>query len=76
MFLFLFSRYDSKTDSWTVISSLSVGRDAVAVCILGNKLFAVGGYDGTNCLDLAEAYNEQNNEWSQVSRYFLMFLCH
>ncbi|KAJ9591881.1 hypothetical protein L9F63_001604, partial [Diploptera punctata] len=60
-------RYDPKTDTWTQVASMSVGRDAIGVCLLGDRLFAVGGYDGQQYLKLVEAYDTQNNEWQQVA---------
>ncbi|XP_017329574.1 kelch-like protein 4 isoform X1 [Ictalurus punctatus] len=58
-------RYDQKTDTWTMVSSLSVPRDAVGVCLLGDKLYAVGGYDGQSYLNSVESYDAQNNEWTE-----------
>jgi kelch-like protein 1/4/5 len=65
--MFGFDRYDPKTDTWTQVASMSVGRDAIGVCLLGDRLFAVGGYDGQHYLKLVEAYDAQNNEWQQVN---------
>lgn len=63
--LFLF-RYDPKTDTWTMVAPLSMPRDAVGVCLLGDKLYAVGGYDGQTYLNTMESYDPQTNEWTQV----------
>lgn len=49
-----------------MVSSLSVPRDAVGVCLLGDKLYAVGGYDGQSYLNSVESYDAQNNEWTEV----------
>lgn len=46
---------------------MSVSRDAVGVCLLGDRLYAVGGYDGQVYLNTVEAYDPQTNEWTQVS---------
>jgi kelch-like protein 1/4/5 len=46
---------------------MSVRRDAIGVCLLGDRLIAVGGYDGQHYLKLVEAYDAQNNEWQEVS---------
>ena len=58
-------RYDPCNDTWTMVANLSIGRiydtgilldnilpgrDAIGVCVLGEKLFAVGGYDGSTYL--------------------------
>lgn len=45
---------------------MSVARDAVGVCLLGNELVAVGGYDGQRYLTLVETYDPIINEWHQV----------
>jgi kelch-like protein 1/4/5 len=51
---------------------MSVSRDAVGVCLLGDKLYAVGGYDGQTYLNIVEAYDPQTNEWTQVAVPFLL----
>lgn len=70
-FSFSFLRYDPKTDTWTMVAPLSMPRDAVGVCLLGDKLYAVGGYDGQTYLNTMEAYDPQTNEWTQV----VIFIC-
>uniref|UniRef100_A0A4W3HZ07 Kelch like family member 1 n=1 Tax=Callorhinchus milii TaxID=7868 RepID=A0A4W3HZ07_CALMI len=65
-------RYDPKTDTWTTVASLSVPRDAVGVCLLGDGLYAVGGYDGQTYLNTMESYDPQTNEWIQVPPYQLL----
>nr|XP_060625384.1 kelch-like protein 1 isoform X1 [Anolis sagrei ordinatus] len=60
-------RYDPKTDTWTMVAPLSMPRDAVGVCILGDKLYAVGGYDGQTYLNTMESYDPQTNEWTQMA---------
>lgn len=61
------NRYDPKTDTWTMVAPMSVPRDAVGVCVLGDRLIAVGGYDGQQYLTLVEAYDPHSNEWEPVS---------
>lgn len=72
-FPFSFLRYDPKTDTWTMVAPLSMPRDAVGVCLLGDKLYAVGGYDGQTYLNTMEAYDPQTNEWTQVIIKSLFF---
>lgn len=67
--VFYFNRYDPKTDTWTQVASLSIGRDAIGVSLLGDRLMAVGGYDGQHYLRLVEAYDTQSNEWQEVSTH-------
>jgi kelch-like protein 1/4/5 len=59
-------RYDPATDTWTMVANLSVGRDAIGVCVLGEKLFAVGGYDGSAYLSLVEAYDSRCLLWPDI----------
>uniref|UniRef100_A0A1A8Q2K0 Kelch-like 5 n=1 Tax=Nothobranchius rachovii TaxID=451742 RepID=A0A1A8Q2K0_9TELE len=60
-------RYDPQTDVWTAVAPMSISRDAVGVCLLGDRLYAVGGYDGQVYLSTVEAYDPQTNEWTQVA---------
>lgn len=60
-------RYDPKTDTWTTVAPMSVARDTIGVCVLGDKLLAVGGYDGQQYLTLVEAYDPLLNEWHPVT---------
>ena len=41
------------------------------VCVLGEKLFAVGGYDGSGYLSLVEAYDSRENVWKEVKTYYM-----
>lgn len=49
------------------IASLCIGRDSVGVALLGDNLFAVGGFDGHQYLKTVEKYDVDKNEWSEVS---------
>lgn len=68
-------RYDYKTDTWTMVAPMSVPRDAVGVCVLGDRLMAVGGYDGQQYLTLVEAYDPHLNEWEPVSVNKKTYIC-
>ena len=35
--------------------------------MLGEKLLAVGGYDGSGYLSLVESYDNRENSWRQVA---------
>ncbi|XP_070317864.1 kelch-like protein 4 isoform X3 [Odocoileus virginianus] len=58
-------RYDPRNDSWSTVAPLSVPRDAVAVCPLGDRLYVVGGYDGHTYLNTVESYDAQKDEWRE-----------
>ncbi|XP_071629426.1 kelch-like protein 5 isoform X2 [Temnothorax longispinosus] len=60
-------RYDPKTDTWTMVAPMSVPRSEVGVCVLGDRLMAVGGYDGQQYFTLVEAYDPHLNEWEPVA---------
>lgn len=62
----MFFRYDPKTDQWTLIAPISSPRDAVGVCLLGDRLYAVGGYDGQQYIKDVESYDPISNEWTKV----------
>lgn len=59
---------------WTAVASMSISRDAVGVCLLGDKLYAVGGYDGQTYLNIVEAYDPQTNEWTPVCHFIVSLL--
>ncbi|XP_042906342.1 kelch-like protein 5 isoform X2 [Parasteatoda tepidariorum] len=59
-------RYDPRTDTWTLVAPMKIGRDAIGVGVLGDRLIAVGGYDGQSYLKIVEAYDPQTNEWEEI----------
>ena len=70
-FMYKYGRYDPTTDTWTNVTIMSTGRDAMGVAFMGDRLLVVGGYDGQSYLSLVEAYDPLNNEWLQVSVDFI-----
>lgn len=69
-------RYDPKTDTWTIVAPISSARDAVGVCLLGDRLYAVGGFDGQQYISAVESYDAQNNEWTKVLTFFIVLPFH
>lgn len=49
------------------IANLSIGRDAIGVALLGDRLLAIGGYDGVMYLKTVEQYDPDTNEWTQLA---------
>ena len=39
-------RYDATSDQWTTLPNLTMPREGVSCGVLGETLYAVGGYDG------------------------------
>lgn len=58
--------YFSDTNTWSSVASLSNKRDAVAACLFGDKIVAVGGFDGSHYLQTVEQYDPITNEWSSL----------
>ena len=56
--------FDRKSGSWVLGPMLSVPRANCGVCVLENKLFAVGGFNGKKFLDTLEYLDtEHKDEW-------------
>ncbi|KTF94575.1 hypothetical protein cypCar_00003526, partial [Cyprinus carpio] len=61
--------YDTRTDRWHMVASMSTRRARVGVAAIGNRLYAVGGklpkirYDGTSDLSTVESYDPVTNAW-------------
>ena len=72
VFVWNIFRYDTKTDSWTFVAPVSGVRDAVGLGVLDDRIYAVGGYNGTHNLDDVEAYDAEDDEWKQVHFFRLM----
>ncbi|XP_037969431.2 kelch-like protein 5 isoform X1 [Plutella xylostella] len=60
-------RYDPATDSWLLLARLSCARDAIGSCLLGDRIVAVGGYDGVQYLCIVEIYDPETNTWKKLS---------
>ena len=46
---------------------MSTPRKHPGVAVLGGKLYATGGYDGTHNLSSAEVFDPQANAWTPVA---------
>ena len=49
--------YDSTTDTWTLGSPMPTARGSLRAAIIGNMLFAVGGYPAVMPADVQQRYN-------------------
>ena len=59
--------YNPGSDRWFPIASMSCRRSRAAVSPIGNLLYVVGGYDGSNDLSSGEVYHPLNNMWSPMT---------
>lgn len=68
--------YDPLENKWSGAEAMSMLRSRVGVAVMNNKLYAVGGYNGSERLSTAEVFNPVEKVWSRVSsmhynrRYF------
>lgn len=60
-------RYDPKENKWSKVSPMTTRRLGVAVAVLGDYLYAIGGSDGQTPLNTVERYDPRQNKWSQIS---------
>ena len=60
-------RYNPNTDQWTLVAPMINCRDAVGATCLGDRLYAIGGYDGYNYLSAVESYDPERNKWEEVA---------
>lgn len=62
-------RYNSITDTWTQIASMTKPRHGHGVAVLGNKLYVVGGKSGwAKKFNDIERYDPALNIWTSVTR--------
>ncbi|EDO29422.1 predicted protein [Nematostella vectensis] len=60
-------QYDFHGGKVKVISPTHVARSGVGIGVLDNKLYAVGGHDGTNYLNSVESYCMVTKQWRFVA---------
>ncbi|PIO69968.1 kelch repeat protein [Teladorsagia circumcincta] len=61
-------RFDPVLNRWLCnVAPMSTSRRALAAATLNNFIYAVGGSDGTEPLDIVERYDIHRNEWSYVA---------
>lgn len=59
--------YDPEKGKWCGAEAMSMLRSRVGVAVMNNKLYAVGGYNGSERLSTAEVFNPAERVWSRVS---------
>ena len=58
--------YNFRTNTWHEGPELKSRRRHVGVACLGNKIYAVGGHDGTQHLNSVECYDPKVGRWDYV----------
>ena len=59
--------YDPITGRWKDAEAMSMLRSRVGVAVMKNKLFAIGGYNGSDRLDTVEVFDAETKRWSRVA---------
>lgn len=60
-------RYDSLTDSWSLLAPMTTKRSNLGVTVINNKLYAVGGHDGKKYLSGVEMYDPKSDAWAPIT---------
>ena len=57
--------YDPQTNTWTTgLAAMPTARTSLAAGHSGNKVYAIGGWDGFSPLSVNEVYDIPSNSWS------------
>ena len=59
--------YDTLTELWVPGVAMSTLRTRVGVAVLGNKLYALGGFDGHKRLSTVECFDPHFQTWKAVA---------
>lgn len=57
-------RWDPIARTWSYVASMSTMRSTAGVAILNNRLYVVGGRDGSSCHCSMECYDPHTNKWT------------
>jgi len=60
-------RYDPTIDQWTLLASMSTGREGAGLVVANDMLYCIGGYDGLNLLNSAERYDPNTGQWTLIA---------
>ena len=56
--------YDVNTGEWSTTGKLTTGRKGMRMVVLGTKILAMGGYDGSGDLSTVENFNLTTRRWT------------
>ena len=59
--------YDPIVGRWRDAEAMSMLRSRVGVAVMRNRLYAIGGYNGTDRLNTVEVFDAETKQWSKVA---------
>ena len=62
--------FDPQTGHWNLAEAMTMLRSRVGVAVMGHKLYAIGGYNGTDRLSTVEVFDPEKRSWTKVSSMF------
>lgn len=60
-------RYDPNIDQWSLMGSMSIGREGAGLVMANDMLYCIGGYDGMNLLNSVEKYDLTCDHWTMIA---------
>ena len=63
--------YDPKCNQWTLITSFSRPKKALAIAEVNNQLYIVGCFNG-KVLNEMERYDTETDEWTKVNLFVII----
>ncbi|KAH9617271.1 hypothetical protein KSS87_011307 [Heliosperma pusillum] len=57
-------RFDPRVYSWTRLKSMNSSRGCHSLTVLNEKLYAIGGYDGTQMVPTVEMFEPRTGSWT------------
>ncbi len=64
-FLNTVEEYDPATDTWQQKTNMPTARFGLAVGVVNNKIYAIGGYNDNGFLNTVEEYDPATDTWQQ-----------
>ena len=59
--------YDIATGTWTSVAALNEARSDLVAVAHGGRIYAIGGWNGTNATGTVEVYNPTKNIWTTAT---------
>lgn len=59
--------FDPANGKWLSGPPMNARRSTLGVAVLDNKIFSVGGFDGSSGLNSAEMFDPSTNEWTNIA---------